>query len=46
MRQLCVNSHIKIMANELNLSKNQTSSVATTPVAPAVEVVAHLKLLR
>ena len=25
---------------ELNLSKNQTSSVAATPVAPAVEVVA------
>ena len=25
---------------ELNLSKNQTTSVATTPVAPAVEVVA------
>lgn len=25
---------------ELNLSKNQTSAVATTPVAPAVEVVA------
>ena len=25
---------------ELNLSKNQTSSVASTPVAPAVEVVA------
>ena len=26
---------------ELNLSKNQTSSVAATPVAPAVEVVAE-----
>ena len=25
---------------ELNLSKNQTASIATTPVAPAVEVVA------
>ncbi len=40
MSQLCVNSHIKNNGEELNLSKNQTSSVAATPVAPALEVVA------